>query len=271
MFSPATIESIRSYVYVLADQDDKIFYVGKGQGNRVFAHVEEVRRWRAENPMQEFPQAEEEDDGEADGMSFKQQRIVQLLRDSVEPAMYIVREGLTDEQALLIEAVLINVLDWQQKGGLTNQAAGHGAARFGLKTVQEIEAIRGESFRLSALSERAAPVLLEEAIAININRRWIEVVANQATLLQVSQGRWRVNVERAQRCRYAIIHANGIVRGVFEIDRWEGPGLDGKFTFLPVDPTPIPEQEFNNKNASSLFGPAGSGSRNPISYVQLPQ
>lgn len=274
MFSPATIESIQAYVYVLADAEDKIFYVGKGRGNRVFDHVEEVRRWVVENPAQPFPQTEDDDDSEASGMSLKQQRIAELLQAKFEPAMYVVREGLTDEQAFLVEAVLISVLDWQLKGALSNGVAGCGEARFGLKSVQELEAIRGAPFRLSALSElavAATPNTPHKAIAININRRWSEVVANQATLLQVSEGRWKVSLKNASQCRYAIIHANGIVRGVFEIDHWEGPGADGRYQFVPVDPAPLLGEGFSNKNASSLFGPAGGGVRNPIRYVQLPQ
>lgn len=270
MFSPATIEAIGSYVYVLADKEDKIFYVGKGQGNRVFAHVEEVRRLLGENPAREFSTSED-DDFDAEGMSLKQQRIAELLRAGFEPAMYIVREGLTPEQALLIEAALISVLDWQLGGALTSQIAGHGEARFGLKSVQELEAIKREPFRLSAFSERPEPSASKEAIAININRRWPEVVASQRTLLKVSQGCWRVNVQRASQCGYAIIHANGIVRGVFTVACWEGPDEDGRFTFVPVDPAPILGDEFSNKNASSLFGIAGNRSRAPIRYVQLPQ
>ena len=65
--------------------------------------------------------------------------------------MYIVREGLTPEQALLIEAALISVLDWQLGGALTNQVSGHGTTHFGLKTVQDLEATKGEPFRIADL------------------------------------------------------------------------------------------------------------------------
>ena len=267
MFSAATIESIGVYVYALADTEDKIFYIGKGQGNRIFNHVEDVRRLLAADPTAPL-ESTEDDDSETAGMSLKQQRIADILRAGSEPAMYIIREGLTDEQAFLIEAVLISVLDWQLEGGLTGQIAGHGTARFGLKTVQEVEATKGEPFRLSDLPDLAAD---EEAIAININRRWPEVVAGESTLLEVSKGCWRVKWQRASNCRYAIIHANGIVRGVFQINGWDGPDEDGKFTFIPVGPAPMPCANLSQKNASFLLGANGRKPQYPIRYVRLPQ
>ena len=40
MFTPDVIEQLNYYVYRLIDpRDGKTFYVGKGKGNRVFAHV----------------------------------------------------------------------------------------------------------------------------------------------------------------------------------------------------------------------------------------
>lgn len=267
MFSPATVEAIGSYVYALADADDRIFYVGKGEGNRVFSHVDEVSRLLASDPSGLLQSAEDQDDG-ADTLYPKRRRIAAILRQGSEPAKYIVREGLTPEQALLIEAALISVLDWQLGGVLTNQVAGHGTAHFGLKTVEELEATKGESFRLADLP---GLVESEEVIAINVNRRWSEVVAKTSTLLDIAKGHWKLSRDRASRCRYAIIHANGIVRGVFEIKQWHGPDADGRFTFEAVHMAPMSGASFTQKNASSLFGTAGSGSQNPIRYVRLPK
>jgi hypothetical protein len=267
VFSPATVEAIGSYVYALTDADDRIFYVGKGQGNRVFQHVEEVRRLVENGPDGLLAQPEA-DDADDSGMGPKRQRIAELLRAGSPPRMYIIREGLTLEQALLVEAALISVLDWQLGEALTNQVAGHGTAHFGLKTVEELEATKGEPFRLTDLPDLAES---EEVVAINVNRRWGEVIAERSTLLDISKGRWKLSKSRAERCRFAIIHANGIVRGVFRIKGWVGPDAEGRFSFEPVDPLPMPGPALSQKNASSLFGTAGSGSQNPIRYIRLPR
>jgi hypothetical protein len=44
-FAPGVAEKIGYDVYLLVDpRDDVVFYVGKGAGNRCFAHVEEARK-----------------------------------------------------------------------------------------------------------------------------------------------------------------------------------------------------------------------------------
>jgi hypothetical protein len=110
-------------------------------------------------------------------------------------------------------------------------------------------------------------------MAININQRWTEVRDDPARLLEVSRGHWKVNGARANRCRFAIVHARGIVRGVFklEVDGWtESPLNKGRWYFHAVGGTPLPDAALSNKNASSLFGVAGAGSQNPIRYLTIP-
>lgn len=266
MFSPTTIEVIGSYVYALTDSEHRIFYVGKGQGNRVYQHVEEVRQLIKDDPDGRLAQPDA-DDASDSGIGPKRQKIAELLRAGKQPGMYIIREGLTADQALLVEASLISVLDWQLDDSLTNKVAGHGASHFGLKTVDELEATKGQPFRLAALDISAT----EEVIAINVNRRWGDVVSGRATLLDISKGSWRLSKGRAGNCRYAIVHANGIVRGVFKLKGWTGPDAEGRYTFEAEGSGPMEGAEFSQKNASSLFGVAGSGSQNPIRYVRLPR
>ena len=42
MFSSEIIREIKYYVYLLSDPvNDKIFYVGRGKGNRIFQHLKD--------------------------------------------------------------------------------------------------------------------------------------------------------------------------------------------------------------------------------------
>lgn len=264
-FSASTVEAIKSYVYVLTDETDRVFYVGKGTGNRVFAHVAEVQEALARGAA--LPD-EEADDGEVVAtMGQKRDRIAAMLRQGKVPGMYIVRDGLTPEQALLVESVLIGVFAWQLEGGLTNAVSGHGESTFGLKSVAELEATKGLPFDVRSLPDLGNASLV---IAINVNKRYAEVESREKSLLDIAKGYWKLNASRARQCPYAIIHARGIVRGVFRIADWKpSTEMPGRYEFVPVTPEPLPGADFSNRNVDKLFADAKIGSQNPIRYISV--
>lgn len=269
-FSEATCSAIGWYVYALTDASGRAFYVGKGRRNRVFDHVNEVRALIVSDPTGLLARLEEEPDAEIEqplGPKFRQ--IADILKAKREPGMFVIREGLTEELALAIEAAVISVLEWQWPGRLTNQVAGHGTAAVGLKSVAELEATKGESFKLASLPEYAEIVGREVAV-INVNRRWAEVLSGRASLLEISKGHWRMSLARAEKCPYAIVHSNGIVRGVFRTLRWESsPTINGRVIFVAENDAPLEGHQFSSKNAASLFEPAGARSQNPIRYLRV--
>ena len=275
-FSELTSQKIGSYVYALADEDDRVFYVGKGAANRVFDHVAGVQAMLIADPRAIYRLSDEdrEDDAPDDSVETrhlgdKQRRVGLMLLAGRLPSMHIVRDSLDPVEASVIESALISVLDWQLPSGLTNLVAGHGTRKSGLKTAQELEAVSGEPFDLMALPG-AAGLLGESVVAININRRWAELKKGEKALLEVSEGHWKVNRDRANRCKFAIVHAGAIVRGVFEIDCCFPSDMHAcRSTFRPVRHEPLAGHSFINKNASSLFGVAGAGSQNPIRYARI--
>ena len=103
--TPEVARILMSYVYVYIDpRNGKPFYIGKGKGNRLFAHLKD--------------------------RSDKQKvaRIAEIRRGRKEPRIEILRYGLSDLEAHLVEAASIDLIG---KAMLTNRMAGHHEGSFG--------------------------------------------------------------------------------------------------------------------------------------------
>jgi len=102
-FPPGVVDKLKTYVYRLLDpRSGETFYIGKGQGNRVFAHIRE--------------QVEEDDPNN------KLKRIREIHLAGFDVAQVIHRHGMDEETALEVEAALIDAYP-----GLTNIAGGFGS------------------------------------------------------------------------------------------------------------------------------------------------
>lgn len=145
-FPSEVVEKLRTYVYRLIDpRNGETFYVGKGKGNRVFAHI------RAE--------VESEDPGD------KLRRIREIRAAGFEVAHVIHRHGMDDTTAFEVEAALIDAYP-----GLTNSAGGFGS-EYGAMHAQEI--IQKYSACPAEFQHRA--------ILINVNRSALESSLYEAT------------------------------------------------------------------------------------------
>jgi len=86
------------YVYVYIDpRNYEEFYYGKGQGSRKDVHLKD------------------------EGDSRKAWRIADIRSDGCEPIVRVIARGLSEEQALLVEATLL----WKLRKFTTNEVAGH--------------------------------------------------------------------------------------------------------------------------------------------------
>jgi hypothetical protein len=131
-------------------RNGETFYVGKGKGNRVFAHS----------------RAAENLDGDSLDNKLKRIREIRLADLDVVPVIH--RHGMDEKTALEVEAALIDAYP-----GLTNIAGGTGSDDYGPMHVSEI------------ISRYAAPVAVFEhkALLITVNISVAETSLYEATRL----------------------------------------------------------------------------------------
>lgn len=227
-FSNAVCERIGYYVYILKDpRNDSIFYVGKGKGNRVFQHV----RCALEN--------ETEND--------KYNLIREINKDSKEVEHFILRHGLEEKLSLEIESTIIDLLGIEN---LTNSVKGHDTWERGLKTVDEV------------FQHYEAKVVTfdEPCIIININRLYTRGISAQK-LYDSTRASWIVGTKR-DRAKFAIASYRGLVREVYEIEKWQPNG--DRWEFIGK----IAEDEIRDKYLNqSLENYIKKGGQNPIRYT----
>ncbi len=151
MFDEKTQQELKSYVYMLLDpNDNKPFYVGKGNGNRVFEHMNRALS-----------------DPDISTLKYdKIREIVDVRKQSVQHV--IVRHGLTDAEAFHVEGALIDTLIHCGLG-LTNQQGGHNSIEKGLMTSQEI---------IQKYNAYPLDVIARDCVIININNSYNDLKKN---------------------------------------------------------------------------------------------
>ena len=123
-FSEKSLLSLGDYyVYGLIDPRSKrIFYIGKGAGNRVFEHEKKIL-------------------GSSESENLKLKTISEIKAAGLEVEKIIINSNLTEEEAFASEASLINAFNYVSDTGLTNIVAGHHSAE--ALSVDEYERING--------------------------------------------------------------------------------------------------------------------------------
>jgi len=232
MFSKSVIEKIGSYVYSLCDPSTKeVFYIGKGKGNRVFDHL----KCSLDESLN----------------SNKLDRIREITSKGLEVEHTILRHGLTDDEAILIEAVLI---DFAGKDNLSNEVKGHYSSDFGAKTASEI-----------IFQYDAKPCVIDDkVIIITVNRQFKQTMTEQE-LYEITRGWWVIG-ERRNNAEYVISAYNGLVREIYQIDSWESRAFGEKKRRAFTGKVASEEIREKYKN-TSLENYIVKGAQNPIKYV----
>lgn len=116
MFLQTVIEQLAHYVYFLRDPNKKkVFYVGKGNGNRIFDHISCALNESTESD------------------NLDRIRAIKNSGNTVEH--FVLRHGLSSQVAFAIEAA---VIDFVGISNLSNLQSGHFTTDFGIKTTEEV-------------------------------------------------------------------------------------------------------------------------------------
>jgi hypothetical protein len=183
-FPPEVARTLKTYVYRLIDpRNGETFYIGKGRGDRVFAHI------RAEDGRLE-----------GDELDNKLRRIREIRLAGFEVAHVIHRHGMDDATAFEVEAALMDAYP-----GLTNVAGGYGANDFG--AMHALEIIRRYSAEPAIFRHRA--------LLISVNR-----TAAERSLYDATRFAWKISRRRAMQAEVILSTFQGLIVGAFLADDW---------------------------------------------------
>jgi hypothetical protein len=182
-FPPGVSAKLKTYVYRLVDpRNGETFYVGKGKGNRVFAHA------RAEQAL------------DGDEWDNRLKRIHEIRSAGLEVGHVIHRHGLDPQTALEVEAALIDAYP-----GLTTVMGGSGSSDYGVMHAKEI------ADRYSA----EPAVFRHKALLICINK-----TAGVTSLYEATRYAWKINVKRAKEAEIILATVQGLIKAAFVADQW---------------------------------------------------
>lgn len=243
-FSPKTIEALGYYVYIYSDPVTKVpFYVGKGKGNRAFAHLH--------------------DGSESD----RARKIAEIQARGRQPLIEILAFGLGEKAAYKVEAAAIDLLGLKN---LTNKQAGHESSLYGRIEVSELDA----RFDHGELAESD---FLEDAVLVKVNQLYRNGMSD-FDLYEVTRGFWRVDKSKVEGIHLALAVYDGMVLEAYEIAAWLPAGsgmcaarsvsqaeLAHRMEFVGRVADRCIRDRYVGKGVSGLYAP---GSANPIRYVK---
>jgi hypothetical protein len=228
---------LKSYVYVYIDpRNGKPFYIGRGKGNRLFSHLSEKSEAK------------------------KVRQIAEIRRIGKEPRVEVLRYGLSDIEASLVEAASIDLIG---KGKLTNQMVGYHKGSFGRITSQRV---------ISLLTAKKINVK-HKAILITINKLYRSDMTKEE-LYETTRGIWKVGEASRNKVEYAMALFQGIVLEVYRIKQWYPAGT---LKYRIRDTSHFKDSgrwEFSGSIAKDIRDEyvdfsVGKAGQNPIRYVNI--
>ena len=234
--TPDVANTLKCYVYIYTDpRSGEPFYIGKGQGNRVFSHLDDLA-------------------------DTEKTSTIRAIRESgAEPQIDILRYGLTEAEAALVEASAIDLVSLPR---LTNRVAGHHDRSFGRIGSTEL---------IQMLCAKPVEVR-HKTLLITVNRLYRSNMSSEE-LYETTRGIWKLG-SRREKAEYGMAVYQGIVREVYRIEKWHPAGTlpyqtrdargfneSGRWEFEGCVASEIREQYVGNF--------VGVGGQNPIRYMNI--
>ncbi len=230
--SQSTIEKLEYYVYLLSDpRTGKVFYVGKGHGNRINHHLlgALVEKTKETNKIK---------------------KIREIQKAGREVKLIILRHGLTEKEAFEIES---SIIDYIGMKNLTNLVLGHNSFDRGKMTLKNIK-IEYEAIKA---------VFDEPVMLIRINKLY-RYDMSEKELYEATRKDWKVG-ENANKIKIVCSVYLGIIREVYIVNKWvQSKEVPGRMLFTGKVASNKIRNKYIDKSVSHLLK---QGSQNPIKYV----
>jgi hypothetical protein len=238
---PGVAEELGWYVYALRDPlaQDEVFYVGKGRGDRLYAHVREA--------LTADPHTGE------DAEELKVGRIHRIHAAGREVKPEILRHGLeTEALAYEAEAAVIDLFAMLGHP-LTNKARGKHSRAHGWIPFDDL---------ITAYAAREVE-FTDPLMLIRPTRQWYPGISAD-DLYRATRKAWVVDLNRARKATYVCSVANGIIRAVYKAERWlDAPGEEPRRIFDGAINL-VGEGKYLRARVGHLLP---NGAQNPIRYV----
>lgn len=199
-FKQPVIEAIGYYVYCLVDpRNNIVFYIGKGKGNRVFAH--------AKNALND------------DNENLKYTTIREIINSGNKVMYYIIRHNLTEETAYIVESTLIDFLTYPKfnnKSILTNIQSGHHIWDEGIKSAKEINM----TYDCEKIIVNENENLLLVSLNKSFNQSKSTNVYVRPDIYEATRKYWKADIHKLEKIDYVLGVYKNIVRSVIKPDKW---------------------------------------------------